>query len=210
MTIKDVYAKYQIMPQLSLHMRRVAGVGKLILDGWKGEIDRDLVIRTLLLHDMGNIVKFDLSEAGQQKLKSAEVVDLPYWRKVQQEFWDKYGHDTHEVTKQINLELGQHDVIAVMEQELAGYAAGYPDRLMEQSWPAKILGYSDVRVTPVGVVPMKVRIEDLYARYGRELSWYDFLYELEERVKEMTVADLSTITEVAVATYFDEWLTYTI
>lgn len=210
MTIEEIYSKYQIMPQLSLHMRRVAGVGKLILDGWNGEIDRDLVIRTLLLHDMGNIVKFDLTEAGQKKLKSAELVDLPHWRQVQQKFWDKYGRDTHEVTKQINQELGQHDVIAVMEQDHVGYANGYPDQLLNQSWPAKILGYCDVRVTPIGVVPMKTRIEDLYHRYGRELSWYDFLYNLEEKVKQMTTTDLTAITEEAVAPFFDEWLTYTI
>ena len=204
MTVKDIYRKYQIMPQLSLHMRRVAGVGKLILDGWKEEIDRDLVIRTLLLHDMGNIVKFDLTN------QLMPIENIEYLQNVQRKWWNKYGRDTHQVTKKIVAELGQEGVMEVIDQEHEGYVNGDTRSILKQDWPAKILAYCDVRVTPVGVVPMKTRIEDLQKRYGRELSWYDFLYCLEEKVKGMTTTDLSAITEEAVAPFFDEWLTYAI
>lgn len=204
MTIKDIYAKYQIMPQLATHMLRVAGVGKLIIDGWKGEIDRDLVMRTLLLHDMGNIVKFDLDK------QMMSIPNLEDWKKVQKEWWDKYGKDTHNVTKQIVVELGQNDVSKVMDQEHAGYVSDNPAQLLEQGWPAKILSYCDVRVIPTGVVSMRERIADLQKRYGREISWYDFLYKLEEQMREQTTVDLDEIGEKDVEPLFEELLGYNV
>lgn len=210
MTIKDVYEKYQIMPQLATHMLRVAGVGKLILDGWKGEIDHDLVIRTLLLHDMGNIVKFNLTEAGQQKLKSAEPVDLPHWRKVQQEFWNKYGRDTHKVTKKIVRELEQNSVNEVMDQEHIIYFSNDRRKILEQSSAAQILLYADTRVTPFGVTTLEERIADLCRRYSQPIENFGYMYELEKAIQVMTAADLVAITEEAVTPFFDEWLTYTI
>ena len=210
MQINQIYAKYQIMPQLATHMLRVGGVGKLILDGWSGEIDQDLVLRSLLLHDMGNMAKFDLSDAGQQKLRSVGPVDLPLWRERQESFWHTYGRDAHEATIAILRELGQTDVITVLEEDHIGYADGDAALLLKQGWPAKIVGYADIRVVPNGVVPMKERIADIHRRYGRALSWYDFLYELEREVAGMTTTDLSSITEADVLPFFDELLTYTI
>ncbi|PIR98965.1 hypothetical protein COT87_01950 [Candidatus Collierbacteria bacterium CG10_big_fil_rev_8_21_14_0_10_44_9] len=208
MQIKQIYEKYQIMPQLATHMLRVAGVGKLILNGWKVKIDQDLVIRTLLLHDMGNIAKFDLSVEGQKKFISIESENLEYWRKLQEVFWNKYGKDTHGATNAIVAELGQLDVLAILNEEYSGYTSGDESQILRQSDAAQILAYCDVRVTPSGVVPMKERITDLHKRYGRELSWYDFLYKLEEQVREQTTIDLDSIDEHDVEPLFDELLEY--
>lgn len=204
MLIRDIYLKYEIMPQLETHMLRVAGVGKIILGGWKSTIDRDLVMKTLLLHDMGNIVKFDLVS------QIIPIENIEYWRKVQAEWWDRYGKDAHNVTKHIVAELGQNEVNKIMDNEHAGYVGDDPAKLLEQDWPEKILSYCDVRVTPSGVVPMPVRIADLQKRYGRELSWYDFLYKLEEQLKPQTTVDLNSVTEERVSSLFDELLTYTV
>jgi hypothetical protein len=211
MTIKELYAKYHIMPQLQTHMLRVAGVGKIILSGWKPEINHDLVIRTLLLHDMGNITKFNLSDEWQRKMKGTDPnLDLPYWRTIQQKSWDTYGRDTHTTTNAIVTELGQLDVLEVLNQEHEGYAIGDENLILKQSDEAKIFAYCDVRVTPVGVTSMQERIEDLSTRYERELSWYSFLYTLEEQIRERTTVDLDAITEADVEPLFDELLTYTI
>lgn len=211
MTIKDIYAKYQIMPQLATHMLRVAGVGKLILDGWKDTIDRDLVMKTLLLHDMGNITKFDLSDEWQKKMSGMESIrNLLHWRSVQQASWKKYGRDTHGTTNTIVAELGQQDVLAVLEQEHSGYTSGDERQILRQSDAAQMLAYCDVRVTPAGVVSMRERIDDLQARYGRELSWYDFLCDLEENIRAKTTTSLDQINEASVEPFFDELLTYTI
>lgn len=204
MQIKQLYAKYQIMPQLQTHMLRVAGVGKIILSGWKEDIDTDLVIKSLLLHDMGNIVKFDLENPLM------EVPNLDHWKQVQRNFFEKYGRVTHEVTTKIIAEIGQEEVNEVMEEEHHGYEIGDTMQILNVSWPAKILAYCDVRVDPWSVVPMSNRIEDLHKRYGRDLAWYDFLYKLEEDIKPITKTDLSSINEESVKPLFDELLTYTI
>lgn len=204
MKIGEIYDKYQIMPQLSLHMRRVASVGQLIMDGWRETIDRDLVIRTLLLHDMGNIVKFDLTKPIMP------IENIEDWQKVQREWWDKYGRDTHQVTKTVVAELGQTDVVEVFTQEHVGYLSGDTGQILKQDWPAKLLAYADTRVTPKGVVPMKERIADLQRRYGRELPWYDFLYRLEEQVKTMTETNLTGITDAAIQPTMKDWLEYEI
>lgn len=204
MTIKDLYLQYHIMPQLQTHMLRVAGVGKIILSGWKENIGTDLVMKSLLLHDMGNIVKFDLENPLM------EMTDLDHWKQVQQDFFEKYGRETHKVTTQIISEIGENEVNKVMEEEHAGYVAGDTMKIGNASWPAKILAYCDVRVDPWGVVPMSKRIEDLHKRYGQDLSWYDFLYTLEEEIKIMTRIDLNSINEESVQPLFDELLTYTI
>ena len=48
-----------------------------------------------LLHDLGNIVKFDLEKypdfLGKEKPR------LEYWKKVQKEVREKYGSDDHDV-----------------------------------------------------------------------------------------------------------------
>ncbi len=208
MTIQDAYSRYEIMPQLSLHMRRVAGVGKLILDGWREPIGHDTVMRTLLLHDMGNIVKFDLTEAGQRKLKSAEPEDLPRWRDIQAKYWKAYGKSAYEATLAIVKELHQEDLVEIYQADHEGYAKSYPALLLDQSPTVQILAYCDVRVVPSGVVPMKERIADLQRRYGRDLSWYDFLYQLEESVGAMTTTPLSSITEQSVAPFLPSLLQY--
>lgn len=200
MKISKIYEKYQIMPQLSTHMLRVAGVGKIILDRWKGSVDKDLVIKSLLLHDMGNIVKFDLETLIMP------IENIEHWRLVQKEWRNKYGTDAYEATKQITKELGRSDVAKIMENEHSGYRSGNPALLLSLGWPEKILSYCDVRVVPSGVASLKERISDLQNRYGRKLEWYDFLYKLESDIKVATDTDLDSITEELVEPLFDELL----
>lgn len=204
MQIKQVYDKYQIMPQLATHMLRVASVGKFVLSGWKEEIDTDLVTRTLLLHDMGNILKFDLENP------LVPIENIEYWRNIQNQWIDKYGSNVHNTTISILKELNQDKAAEVLEEEHSVYSTDDKMGILNNSWPAKILAYCDVRVTPYGVVTMKERIDDLQKRYGRNLDWYDFLYRLESDIKMATDTDLDSITEELAKPLFDELLTYTI
>jgi hypothetical protein len=212
MTIQDIYAKYQIMPQLSLHMRRVAAVGQLILEGWKGEIDRDLVMRTLLLHDMGNLAKFDLTEAGQQRIKSAEPTDLPHWREVQIAFWEEYGRSAHEATKAIVSKLGHEDVNDILEAEHTLFFSEESDSQLALELPATlILLYSDCRVIPTGVTTYDARLEDLNTRYGSKSStWKAWMERFEQHLQSHTSTQLTAITEASTAPILDKLLNYTV
>ena len=69
MTILEIYEKYKIMPQLRTHMLRVAAVGKIVCDAVNEKVKQNRgefvntknVVTACLLHDMGNIIKFDLN-----------------------------------------------------------------------------------------------------------------------------------------------------
>lgn len=59
MNILEIYNKYYLPENLQMHMLRVAACSNLIIDNWSGpEIDKEAIIRVCLLHDMGNIVKY--------------------------------------------------------------------------------------------------------------------------------------------------------
>lgn len=93
MTIGQIYEKYHIMPNLQTHMYRVAAVANSLCTHFKNECDAESVIAAALLHDMGNILKFDLT--GQEK-----------WLHLQREFKEKYGTDEYVATVAISREVG--------------------------------------------------------------------------------------------------------
>ena len=58
MNIIEIYKKYHLPENLQMNMLRVAACSNFIIDNWIGqEIDKELILRVSLLHDMGNMVK---------------------------------------------------------------------------------------------------------------------------------------------------------
>ena len=56
--VLQIYEKYYLPENLQMHMLRVAACSWLIIDHWNGpQIDKNAIIRVLLLHDMGNMLK---------------------------------------------------------------------------------------------------------------------------------------------------------
>src|SRR3989344_7719535 len=99
-----------IMPSLQLHMFRVTSVAQIICESlgenvilvseahpesgsWTSQDDaKNNILSACLLHDMGNILKFNLDlfpEFLQPEGKE-------YWQKVKDSFEKKYGKDEHE------------------------------------------------------------------------------------------------------------------
>ena len=76
--ITEIYDEYKIMPNLREHMFRVAGVASLICDNLEESLSKKEIISACLLHDLGNIVKFDLESTA--KLFSVSEKDLKYWQ----------------------------------------------------------------------------------------------------------------------------------
>jgi hypothetical protein len=213
MTIKDLYQKYQIMPQLQRHMLRVAGVGKIIAEHWRDKCDVKLITELCLLHDMGNIVKFDLSTEAVKTKMFGVPTDLEYWRKIQNEYRQKFGQDAHSATKGILAEAKLERFNKFIDEEHKLYFAEAREReLSKVSLEAIILMYSDCRVTPSGVVSYRERIDDLSARYGGvgTPTWYDWTYGFEDWMQSKVKIDLNSITEASVTPLFDELLTHTL
>src|SRR3989344_1372985 len=167
MKILDIYEKYKIMPQLQEHQLRVAGVADLICENFQGEVERDNIIKACLLHDIGNIIKFDLINA--HKLLNIDI-DIDHWQAVKGEYIKKYGHDEHVASIQIAQELGVASRVLELIDSVSFDVA--PDNAQSEDFGKKICDYADMRVAPSGVASLEERFADLRARYAhKHMEW---------------------------------------
>ena len=166
-SIVDIYDRFSIPPNLRMHMFRVAGVGTLICNAWKGPpIDREDIVAVLLLHDLGNIVKFDFSSAkGINFLPGEEKQRINFWRGVKSWVKKKYGTTDHVATINMVKELQIESKLMHLVEEMANAEDLEFDLATSENWNLKILVYSDVRVGPFGVISMQDRFKDLLERY---------------------------------------------
>lgn len=159
MTITDLYKKYKILKSLQEHMLRVAAVASMICDNFIEEMNKEEVITACLLHDIANIIKFDMTIFP----KFFEPEGVEYWQNVKNEYIEKYGKDEHVATVQIAKEIGVSELAA-------SFVAGVEFSLMFNhrdgyDFGNKIVVYADNRVSPHGVVPYLDRMEDARSRY---------------------------------------------
>ena len=164
MTAKEAFAHYNIMPILQLHQLRVAAVGKMIADSFEQKLDTRSIVLACLFHDMGNIIKFDLSHFPE----SREPEGIEYWEKVKADFVRRYGPDEHHATIAIGHEL--HLPLQAM-QYIEGVGFSKLERIRDShSFGQKIVEYADTRVAPAGVVAMDERLEEARMRYAKRRS----------------------------------------
>jgi len=161
MKVTNIYENYKIMPQLQLHMFRVAGVASIICDNFKEEVDKESIIAACLIHDIGNIVKFDLRKFPQD----LKPEGYEYWRKVQDDYFEKYGKDDHQATYKILKELGISkrllNLINTMELRKAS------ENVKKKGFEIKITQYADMRDSPTGVTSMEERLREAQERFMR-------------------------------------------
>lgn len=156
MTLTEIYTKYQIPPNLIRHQLQVTAVGDYVSSHWNGpKIDKKLVTEALLLHDMGNIIKFKRPFLGELEK------DADHWEQVQEAFVQKYGSDVMLATDEIIGELGFSSVREVLDEMKDVWEN--PER--EVSFEARICEYADCCVTPKGIEGFEIRMEDLRVRY---------------------------------------------
>lgn len=183
-TILDAYEHYQIMPFLQLHQVRVAAVTKMICAHLSLPITTADVIEACLLHDMGNILKFDLSKFPD----SVKPEGRDYWENIKRETAERYRtHDEHEATLLIARELG---VSAEVLEYIDAIGFSNAKEVQENNnYEKKICCYADMRVAPTGVLSLAGRIKDGRDRYtGRKgyhgfEDWFDEIGQAYRRVE---------------------------
>lgn len=177
MKITEIYRKYKLPPNLIEHHYRVAGVALFIIDRWHGpKIDRSLVKTVALLHDLGNLVKYDLQPRFAHLLND-ERNNIDYWIRLQQEMIRKYGPNDYEATLGIARDLKLNpktmktlkDLVKGNTREIINFG----------SWELKTLLYADVRVSPYGVVSLPERVDEWLGRYKDREDWRDKMSEIE-------------------------------
>lgn len=163
MNILEIYKKYSLPENLQLHMLRVAGTANLIIDNWNGPaLEEKSIIRVLLVHDMGNILKIP-----------EDFWDDEGFRKTRKFYFEKYGTNEHEA----NMEIGKLEGLTDKELIILDgkRSRKNEETLKSDSYEIKLCAYCDQRVAPDGVVGIKQRLEDAKIRYkNRPLSvWSD-------------------------------------
>lgn len=157
--IQEIYKEYKIMPTLQVHQLRVAAVAKVITDSFVGNLDREGVVKACLVHDMGNIIKFDLAYFPD----FFQPEGLKYWQEVKDEYISKYGSDEHGATIAIAKEVKLSENIMDCLNNI-GFSKS-TSNAEGDSFENKIAAYSDMRVGPHGVISMEDRIEEGHKRY---------------------------------------------
>ncbi len=208
-TIQSIYETYRVPPNLQLHMYRVAALGMCMADHMSSDLtlNKNIITQANLLHDIGNIVKFDFSLSEAMGMPEDEV---SYWKGVQTEVITKYGKDEDIVTDRMVEELGvDKRVIDILTQhglDKIKYALAHDD------WDAKIIRYCDSRISPNGVVSISQRWADNRKRYqGRNHALSNLTLtearenselELEEQIQSKCAVDLQAISNQEIEARF--------
>jgi hypothetical protein len=159
MTAQEAYDTYQIMPTLQLHQLRVAAVSQLLCNAIPNFENTKEVVTTCLLHDMGNIIKFDLNYFPE----FLKPEGLEYWQKVKDEYIKTYGESEHYATQSIIAELVDSERIKEYANQV-GFSK-LQETENDTSLAKKICAYSDMRVGPHGVISINERVADGRKRY---------------------------------------------
>lgn len=208
--LKDIYQKYNITPNLAQHMLMVAALGEHLAENWTSpDIDKEVLIDTLLLHDIGNLVKFDLNSNRSQKMlnKTASPIankqPLQHWQKKQQEMINKYGANADQANLAIIIELKTNPKI---KQLLENHSFEELEHsLQTHNWEKKLVFYCDLRFTPSGLASVEERISDLRQRYQQKdekwnnndlyNQWLSNSLALEKQLNQHTTLDLRKIKQ---------------
>ncbi len=199
MKIKEIYNEYQIPKHLQQHMYRVAAVGLVINDFLNETIklDKDILTTAMLLHDVGNIIKFDLNS---DLLKEENIDNLKITKNI---FIEKYGEDEHIATVKIIKEIGVNKKVIDILENIS--SSKIPSTINSDDWHRKVCSYSDFRVAPQGIVSITKRFDEIIKRYkgkNHELSDVEKTGQkkkdaliLERQIQEKCVTPLSSIDD---------------
>jgi dGTP triphosphohydrolase len=163
-TAEEIYDAYRIMPGLREHQLRVAAVAKTLCENLTREVDERSVVLACLLHDMGNIIKSDLTVFPE----FLEPEGLAHWQLVKNDFVLTYGDDEHHATVHIIREIGLPPAVLQLVESIA--FSNLVTTRDTDSLEQKIVEYADLRVAPHGVLSMGARMEEAKARYASSRS----------------------------------------
>lgn len=177
MTTKELYDQYKVISNLQDHLYRVAGVGWLLADAYADQVDKDQIVKACLLHDIANIIKFDLMRHPE----TLEPQGFDYWNQVRNEMIAKYGDDENQAHYAVAREIGMPEKVIELMQSV-----GFPkscDVINSGDLAAVITAYADRRVDFNGVTSAAERDEKGRQRYGYEVT--DFSRQMNECCLDM-------------------------
>ncbi len=195
----------------------VAQVGVETIENWTGpNINQENITSVLLLHDIGNMIKFELHSNEAKKIYSHSELEklLP----IQKKMIALYGNNADIANISILKEIGvSEDIIQLLTNHSFDYL---PTLLDSENWNEKIVFYADLRVAPWGIVPLKKRVENLRERYSHRnqrwndkstfSNWLNWSNKLEKQLNQQTNIDLEHLSLNDVERKISKLLTFNI
>lgn len=183
-------------------MYRVTAVAEIITQNIEvPDLDPNLISKTCLLHDTGNIIKFDLE--NQYELIGEPEDKKEYWNQIRSEYRLKYKNDEEYATEKIAEEIGASKAIQSLIKKL--HESDQVDVLASTNFNLKICKYADMRVGPWGVTSIKERWDDITKRYknaNHDLSnaiknerMKNVSLEIESQLQEYSSINLKSIDD---------------
>lgn len=201
------------MPILQEHMVRVAYVGKTLGENATENVELNNIIRACLLHDMGNIIKFNLNVIES----AVDDRGIDYWNNVKNKYIEIYGNDEFSATKQICCELGVSERIIELVSNFG--TRNVKNVINSGDLNKMIVNYADHRVAPNGIVSLQERILDQHNRFHKSFSkdvaeekikfrkeTDETKYELEKIIFSRSKSKPKDIVDVNVASLVHEYL----
>jgi hypothetical protein len=180
MKISKIYENYPIPILLKQHHLKAAAVGAYICDNLKdkNKANKNLIIKSLLLHDLGNIIKFNFEK--ENFLTEEEKKNIEYWKKEREIYRNKYHNDEHLATYEIVRELGLIDIYEVLIHTGSSKLQAV---LESPNYNLKIVTYADLRCAPFSIVTIDGRFDDVINRYRGGAHQLSNINEVEQRRK---------------------------
>ncbi len=108
----------------------------------------------MLIHDLGNIVKYKNSDLRSKRVKQ-----------LKEQIMRQYGSNAHLATINMAKELRLNNkIMSLLKTEVLS-EANQQKAIKEKNWERLICLYADWRVTPKGVKSLKERFQDFRNRY---------------------------------------------
>lgn len=211
--IVEIYKEYKIMPNLVMHQIRVAAVAMQIIESLDIEVDKESVVKACLLHDMGNIIKFNLDHFPEWN--NPEGVE--YWQKIKDEYLEKYGKNEHKASLEISKELG---VSSYIYDVIDSVDSSYVEIISkEEDFGKKICFYADNRVTPHGVASLlerNIEAKERYKDHPHSFTEEERIYfmknmtEIEKQIFYHTSIRPEDINDESIKNYLEKLKEYSI
>jgi len=215
--IQDIYIKYKTPPPLIHHLYRVTAYALFLADHLvpNVQLNRDLITKACLFHDIGNIIKFDFRP---NKLIEIPDQDVAKWKKVQEDFIAKYGPNENIAVNKIIAEIGLDENIQLLLKQTGMEKIKYA--LSSDNWNIKLIRIADEHISPQGVVTITQRYADVLERYqGRNHHLADkkeseerleLAIELEKQIQSQCTCNLQDVSNVDIEPYIDTLPNYKI
>lgn len=160
----SLYQAYALPVHLRNHLLKTAAVVCWIMDHWKGnKLNEEMMIKTCLLHDMGNIVKGTDETFRNIFPDMFSEESWQYWLNVRKHIGEKYGKTDLEATLNIAKEINVGEDILKCIQEKQFY--NNKNIYLSKNFEVKICAYADQRVSPNGVLSLEGRLDEAKTRH---------------------------------------------